>query len=117
MLHSVGKNPTSFIHAAINGENHALRDEVNQIATEKENVKVHFRYSSPSAEDIRNANHHSSGLISDEFLKDFITPETEIYFCGPKPMMKNVYKALKTLKHPEEKINFEFFGPQEELES
>ncbi len=117
ILHSVKDNPTTFIHAAINGENHALRDEVNALSEEKENIKVHFRYSAPSAEDEHNTPHHSSGLISDEFLKEFLTPDTEIYFCGPKPMMQHIYKALKKLGHPEEKTHFEFFGPQEELEA
>jgi len=116
MLHSVKENPTIFIHAAIDGENHALKDEVTNLCNKKSNVAAHFRYSTPTREDIRNASHHSDGLISDEFLQEFICSETEIYFCGPKPMMKHIYKVLKNLNHPQDKIHFEFFGPQEELE-
>ncbi|MDB4618081.1 NO-inducible flavohemoprotein [Akkermansiaceae bacterium] len=117
MLHSVGDQPTTFLHAAINGESHALRDEVTQLAEAKENVNYHFLYSAPTPEDTRNANYHSSGLISQEFLADFITPSTHIYFCGPKPMMQHIYKALKAINHPEAQTHFEFFGPQEELEA
>ncbi len=117
MLHGTGSNPTTFIHAAIDGENHALRDEVEAIAEKVSNVEVHFRYSAPSNEDIRDANHHSSGLISNDFLSDFITPDTQIYFCGPKPMMRHIYKCLDEIGHPKSQTHFEFFGPQEELES
>ena len=80
-------------------------------------LSFHFRYSAPSEEDIRNANYHSSGLISQEFLSEFISPETHIYFCGPKPMMQHTHKALAALGHPEPQTHFEFFGPQTELES
>ena len=44
-----------------------------------------------------------------------ITPETEIYFCGPKPMMKHIHNALKEIGHPESQTHFEFFGPQQEI--
>lgn len=117
MLHSVGENPTAFIHAAIDGENHALRDEVTALCEQKPNASIHFRYSTPTEDDLRNANHDSSGLINQEFLAEYLTPETEIYFCGPKPMMTNIYKALKAIGHPESQTHFEFFGPQEELEA
>ncbi len=45
-----------------------------------------------------------------------LTPETEVYFCGPKPMMSLVHSVLSELGHPAEKVHFEFFGPQEELQ-
>ena len=114
MLHSVGSNPTTFIHAAIDGKQHAFRDEVLQLAEEKPNVRVHFKYSNPRSEDLRN--YDSDGFVSGEFLKKFVRPETEIYYCGPKPMMKHIYQGLQELNHPIEKTYCEFFGPQEELE-
>ena len=116
MLHSIDRQPTTFLHAAINGAHHALREEVNHLVEAKANITSHFRYSSPSPEDIRNAHHQSSGLISQEFLASFITPDTEVYFCGPKPMMQHINTALKALEHPAVQIHFEFFGPQEDLE-
>lgn len=117
ILHTVKDQPTTFLHTAIDGKHHALRDEVEQLSEAKENITCHFRYSAPSDEDTRNANHHSSGLISEEFLSEFITSETQIYFCGPKPMMQHINKALKAIGHPESQKHFEFFGPQEELEA
>jgi len=116
MLHTLGDNPATFIHASIDGENHALRNEVEMISGSKVNLNKHFRYSSPSSEDIRDNNHGSHGIITEEFLKSHLTAETVVYFCGPKPMMVNIYEILKKIEHPASQIHFEFFGPQEDLE-
>lgn len=115
MLHSIKGNLTTFLHGAINGENHALREEVEKIVGNRTHLSAHFRYSAPSQEDEQNQHYHSAGLFSEAFLTKFITPETEVYFCGPKPMMQHVYKALKSFTHPAEKMHYEFFGPQEDL--
>ncbi len=117
MFHAVTANPTTFLHGATNGENHALKEEVTQRAEEHSHLSAHFRYSAPSKEDERDQNHHSSGRFTEEFLSEFITPETEIYFCGPKAMMIQIYQFLKRTNHPTAQIHYEFFGPQEELEA
>ena len=117
MLHQVGSNPVTFLHGSIDGNHHAMRDEVSTLADEHENITAHFRYSAPSEQDIENQHHHSSGLFTEEFMGQFITPETEIYFCGPQPMMRHIYKALNAIDHPAEKTHYEFFGPQEDLEN
>jgi len=116
MLHCVQGNPVTFLHCAINGQTHALRDEVLELVGSHENVVAHFRYSAPTEEDRNDGRHHSEGLLTPDFLSKFVTPETEIYFCGPKAMMQHIYKALRDLEHPSEKIHFEFFGPHDELE-
>jgi nitric oxide dioxygenase len=117
MLHASKSSKIDFIHGAINSNFHALAGEVNELAAKNPAIKPHFRYSHPSDADIAESNHHSTGYIDQELLKQYITPETEVYFCGPKPMMIQVYKALKSLGHPAEKIHFEFFGPHDELEA
>lgn len=117
MLHQVRINPVTFLHGAINGEQHAFREEVNKLERENTNITAHFRYSAPTREDEQNQNHHSTGLFTVEFLQEFVTAETEVYFCGPKPMMRHVYRALATMNHPMDKVHYEFFGPQEDLES
>jgi nitric oxide dioxygenase len=116
MLHSTTDQSVTFLHGAINGENHALRTEVLALEKQRHNIKVHFRYSAPSQEDINNQHHHSAGLFSSDFLREFITPETQVYFCGPKPMMQHIYQALKEFGHPSDQTHFEFFGPQDALE-
>lgn len=113
MLHaSAGKNyKVNFVHGAIDSAHHAFADEVREIARENENVSAHFRYSAALAGDQPD----SKGLFDRDFLSQYITPETEVYFCGPKPMMSHVLSVLDSIGHPEEKAHYEFFGPAEEL--
>ncbi len=116
MLHQIDQNPVTFLHGAISGENHALRGEVEELVSQRSHTKAHFRYSTPTEQDQQEQHHHSEGYFTPEFLQDFITPQTEVYFCGPKIMMKHVLAALRKFEHPDDQIHFEFFGPQEELE-
>ncbi len=116
MLHSSKEHNATFIHCAINGKLHALRHEVESIVEGRDNLTTHFKYSDPSPEDILEHHYHSKGYISAEFLADYVTPETAVYFCGPKIMMISIYQALKSMNHPKELTHFEFFGPQEDLE-
>lgn len=114
MLHATNSKDITFIHGAMNGKMHALADEVRELSEKNPAINTHFRYSHPTEED--KGNYHSEGFFDETFLSEFLTSETEVYFCGPKPMMIQVYKALKAFKHPVEQIHFEFFGPHNELE-
>lgn len=114
MLHAANSKNITFIHGALNGKMHAFADEVRELEANNASINTHFRYSHPTAED--KGKFHSEGFFDETFLSEFLTSETEVYFCGPKPMMVQVYKALKALNHPTEKIHFEFFGPHDELE-
>lgn len=113
MLHATaGKSyPVTFLQGAINAANHAFKEEIAAIAKQHDNITTHIRYSAPMAGDVAD----STGLFDKEFLQNFLTPETEVFFCGPKPMMAHVLGALDTLGHPKRQIHYEFFGPAEEL--
>ena len=117
MLHVAGDRPVTFLHGALNGDHHAFKDEVNSLVEQNEHAQCHFKYSSPTEQDRLRGNSDSEGVFTREFIADYLTAETDVYFCGPKVMMKSVYKALSELGHPMEKMNYEFFGPQEEIES
>ncbi|MFT4513926.1 MAG: ferredoxin-NADP reductase [Planctomycetota bacterium] len=47
MLHGIQSNPVTFLYGALDGRNHALREEVIKLAAKKFNARVHFRYSAP----------------------------------------------------------------------
>jgi len=113
MLHaSSGKSfPVAFVHGAIDSAHHAFADEVRQLERENANITAHFRYSAPLEGDRPD----SRGLFDREFLTPYLSPETEVYFCGPKPMMAHVLSVLDSVGHPSAKTRYEFFGPAEEL--
>ncbi|MFC5049839.1 NO-inducible flavohemoprotein [Rubritalea spongiae] len=103
--------PVTFVQGAMNAAQHAFSEEVAKLADANANVIKHVRYSAPAEGDMPD----SEGLFDEAFLSEFITTETEVYFCGPKPMMAHVLGALESMGHPQEKVHYEFFGPAEEL--
>jgi nitric oxide dioxygenase len=106
----------TFIHAASNGNVHALREEVETLAA-LDNVNSFFFYDSPTEDDRKNNTFDVEGYVTQDWLgKNIPTIEAEFYFCGPVPFMKSVNTALKNLGVKEERIHFEFFGPKGSLE-
>ncbi|MEH7505110.1 NO-inducible flavohemoprotein [Neobacillus drentensis] len=106
----------TFVHAAANGNVHALRDEVEEVAN-LDNVNSFFFYDSPTEEDRKNNRFDVEGYVTRDWLKEKITiKDADFYFCGPVPFMKAINRSLKELGVNEERIHFEFFGPMGNLE-
>jgi nitric oxide dioxygenase len=106
----------TFVHAAANGNVHALRDEVEEVS-KLENVHSYFFYDSPTEEDRKNNRFDVEGYVTREWLKENITTkDADFYFCGPVPFMKAINRSLKELGVNQERIHFEFFGPMGNLE-
>ncbi|MEH7014332.1 NO-inducible flavohemoprotein [Neobacillus niacini] len=106
----------TFIHAATNGNVHALREEVETL-TSLEQVNSFFFYDSPTEDDRKNNSFDVEGYVTQEWLvKNIPTVEADFYFCGPLPFMKSINRSLKDLGVNEDRIHFEFFGPKDSLE-
>ncbi|QVY61994.1 NO-inducible flavohemoprotein [Cytobacillus gottheilii] len=121
MLHTIIKEQpnreVTFIHGALNGNVHALRDEVTEAASKSKHVKSFAAYSNPTEQDRKNQNYDKEGFIDSEWLKSIAgTSQADFYFCGPVPFMKKIYAALKEWGVPSEQMHFEFFGPAGEIE-
>ena len=106
----------TFIHAAANGNVHALRDEVEEVS-KLENVNSYFFYDSPTEEDRINNRFDVEGYVTRDWLKEKVnTKVADFYFCGPVPFMKAINRSLKEIGVTEDRIHFEFFGPMGNLE-
>jgi nitric oxide dioxygenase len=105
----------TFIHAAINGQTHALKDEVKKVAEDAENISTYFVYEKPLKDDF---GYDQTGYIDEAWLRKVLplNKEAEYYFCGPVPFMKAINHALQELNIKKENIHFEFFGPASDLE-
>ncbi|WP_226536702.1 NO-inducible flavohemoprotein [Fictibacillus halophilus] len=115
---AVEKQPereVTFIHAAINGQTHALKDEVKKVAEVAENISTYFVYEKPLEEDF---GYDQTGYIDEAWLRKVLplNKEAEYYFCGPVPFMQAINHALQELNIKKENIHFEFFGPASDLE-
>lgn len=102
-----------FIHAAQNGKVHAMKERVQDLAANNQ-VNAYTIYDSPQAED--EGTYDKKGYIDLEWLESVLPGnDADFYFCGPKGFMQAIYRHLKELNVKEENINFEFFGPAQEI--
>lgn len=103
-----------FIHCAINSRVHAFREHVDNMAELHPNVQPHYLYSDPLPGDIA----HGTGFISAETLAAQLPADLDVdlYFLGPKPFMRSVWRLAKELGIPASQVHYEFFGPLEALE-
>lgn len=116
VLNSQPERQVIFIHGALNGRTHAFGTHVSGLARTHPNLKIHFRYSDPDAEDLKARPHHSEGFIDAELIESLVpAKDCDYYFCGPKPFMASIYRQLLAWGIPGSQVHFEFFGPREAL--
>ncbi|OAS23636.1 NO-inducible flavohemoprotein [Paenibacillus oryzisoli] len=102
----------TFIHATQNGEHHALRAEVEQLAKEHPQVTVAWCYAQPTSDDRGAQAFHKEGYLDLPWIQSLVpTTDGSFYFCGPLPFMKTVNQSLIAWGVPEANRHYEFFGP------
>ncbi|WP_025025901.1 NO-inducible flavohemoprotein [Caldalkalibacillus mannanilyticus] len=117
LVESQSEREVTFIHAAINGDYHAMRDDVENLAVDHKNVKSFFCYEAPTEKDRVDGKFDKEGYIDLAWLKEILpSNEADFYFCGPLPFMKAIRQALLDWNVPQENIHFEFFGPAVDLD-
>ncbi|SDW97085.1 NO-inducible flavohemoprotein [Paenibacillus sp. CF384] len=114
---SYSDRPVTFIHAAQNANVHALRSEVEEIASRAPQVSLYWCYNKPTEDDRAAKAYHKEGYIDLPWLQDVLsTKDASFYFCGPEPFMRMVYGLLKEWGVPTADIHYEFFGTGGSLE-
>ncbi|MFV8829973.1 NO-inducible flavohemoprotein [Alkalihalobacterium sp. APHAB7] len=116
-LSQLPEKKVTYIHAAINGNHHALKEEVATVVSESTNINYFLAYEQPTEEDRTAQIYQKEGFVELEWLK-LVVPsnDADFYFCGPVPFMKVINQSLKDWGVPQEQIHFEFFGPAGDLE-
>lgn len=106
----------TFIQAAINGQTHAMREDVEKLANQNEHFKSFVCYDSPTERDREEERFDREGYIDLEWLSTILPgKEADFYFCGPVPFMNAINKGLTQWGVKKERIHFEFFGPAIDL--
>ncbi|WP_018873937.1 NO-inducible flavohemoprotein [Thioalkalivibrio sp. ALJ16] len=103
-----------FVHCARHGGVHAFRDWLDAQAERTAKLTRRYCYSEPRPDDAP----HAEGFLSREQLADWLpdSPEMDVYFLGPRPFMQQVRAHLRGLGIPDDRVNYEFFGPASALE-
>lgn len=107
--------PVAFVHAAIDGRQHAFADHLKQLSASYSNLRSFVIYERPLPEDRPDA----SGFIEREMLAEFVPAgaDVEVYFLGPTAFMACVNRLTRELGIPRARCHYEFFGPAEALEA
>ncbi|MGG1440730.1 NO-inducible flavohemoprotein [Brevibacillus laterosporus] len=106
----------TFIHAAQNGQVHAMREHVEELALKHSQLSVHWCYDNPTDLDRATKAFHKEGYVDLSTLEQMVpSKDASFYFCGPTPFMKALNQTLKEYKIAEADIHFEFFGPADSL--
>jgi nitric oxide dioxygenase len=100
-----------YLHAALDAEHHAFRDEVAALAEahpeQLQAVAVHERGDQ--------ADH--TGRIDRELLAQLLPEGARCYTVGPQGFMSAVNRALADLGVPAERRHYEHFGPSRPLDA
>jgi nitric oxide dioxygenase len=116
MLHTLAttspNRQVTFIHAAQNGQHHAMRREVEELAMHHPQVAVAWCYQQPTEADAAEHAFHKEGYIDLPWLQSIVPAvDANFYFCGPVPFMKAVNQMLREWGVPDSHRHYEFFGP------
>jgi uncharacterized protein len=99
--------PVWFVHGAREGRFHAFRDEVQALAQQNPNLRLHFAYSRPSPID---AGYHSTGYVDADLIQSLAPPNAEYFLCGSPPFVDEIRAGLNRAGVPENRVFFEIFA-------
>lgn len=109
---SGSQRETWFFYGVRNGRELVMREHLERLAAEFENVHLQFCYSDPSDEDVLGTDfHHAERVSVDLFKRVLPSNNYEYYMCGPPPMMESVTNDLREWGVPDAHVHFEAFGP------
>lgn len=101
-----------FIHAARNEKVHAMKERVQEIVKEHNQVTSFTVYS--EAEETVQCD--KTGYVDYEWLSSILpTNDAAFYFCGPEGFMDAINRNLIQYGVAASDSHFEFFGPAKEL--
>jgi hypothetical protein len=104
--------PIHFIHSTQNSSVHAFRRHMRDLAAQHPALRVHVRYSHPTAGDSVGVTHDSEGRIDIDLLTQLLPlGDYEFYLCGPSQFMNTLYGGLTGIGVRPERIHYESFGP------
>lgn len=96
-----------FVHGARDGNSHAFREEVLELAGKNPNLHVHFAYSRPGQGDTDK--YQSIGYVDTDLVRSLIPQEAEYFLCGSAPFLESLRAGLKAAGIPEDRVSFESF--------
>jgi ferredoxin-NADP reductase len=109
---SGSKRETWFFFGVRNAQEHLHKAELEKLAAEHENLRLHVCYSRPGSNEVKGRDYQHEGRVSIELLKALLPSNNfEYYLCGNGAFMKSITDGLEAWGVPEKDVHFEAFGP------
>ena len=101
-----------FFLGVRNKKEHVMKEHLEMVAKEHENVHLRVFYSAPAETDVLNEDYHVKGRVNVENFKPILPSSNfDFYICAPPPMVKDLRTDLADWGVPNKNIHFEAFGP------
>ena len=95
-----------------NGDEHAFKAVLGQLAASQPNFHLNAVYSRPGPNDLQGRDYLDAGHVDVDLLRRTLPHgRHQFYICGPAPMMESLVPALVDWGVPKQDIHFEAFGP------
>jgi len=109
---SGSKREAWFFLGVRNSSDQIMKDHLEHLNLEHDNVHLHVCYSNPGDGDVEGRDYQHEGRVGLDLFKQVLPSNSyEFYICGPPPMMDSVTTGLKDWGVPDGQVNFEAFGP------
>ena len=109
---SRSKRETWFFFGVRNAQEHIHKAELERLAAEHENIRLHVCYSRPGPDEVKGRDYQHEGRATIELLKELLPSNNfEYYLCGNGAFMKSITDGLEAWGVPEKDVHFEAFGP------
>ncbi len=101
-----------FFYGVRDGSEHLFKAELEQAAREHDFIHLHVCYSQPRSTESEGKDYQHRGRVTGTLLKQVLPSSNfDYYLCGPGPFMESLTTDLKAWGVPEQRVNFEAFGP------
>lgn len=113
MLHALADSdrPAWYIHAARNGREHAMSEEVNEILKKNDRLQKCVFFSQPDRQDRHGTDYDVKGrLTAEEIVRRQSGQKTQFMLCGPTAFLSDLRTGLEAHGIPPENIHVETFG-------
>ena len=105
-----------WLHAARDQQHHPFAVEVRHLMLALSHGRSHVCYSSPSSSNKMGEDFDAIGHLSRSVFNQVgVTPEADVYVCGPPRFMADMKEALATLGVAPERIHVELFNGSESM--
>ncbi|HEY2819854.1 MAG TPA: MOSC and FAD-binding oxidoreductase domain-containing protein [Candidatus Acidoferrum sp.] len=115
MLHALVADRSTrqvlWIHTARDGHHHPFVEEVRGLVRSLVNGRSYICYSKPRSDEKIGEDFDSIGRLSRSVFDNVgVSPEADVYMCGPNPFMADMTEALTGIGLASSQIHFEIFN-------